>query len=77
MAPCSARDEVLAKYESHMACPSAPVPSALIMALHSSLGRQWVSPFFPAAFYFVEKFLHLKTLGILKIHLACSSKEFY
>ncbi len=77
MAPCSPRDEVHAKHESHMACPSAPMSSTSIMALHSSLGRQWVSPFFPAAFYFVEKFLHLKTLGILKIHLACSSKEFY
>jgi hypothetical protein len=32
--------------------------------------------FFLASFYFGEKLFCLKTLGILKICLTCSSKEF-
>ncbi len=72
----SPRDEVHAKHESHMARPLVPMSSTSNMALHFFLGRQWISPFFPTSFYFGEKFLCLKTLGILKICLACSSKKF-
>jgi hypothetical protein len=76
MTPYSPGDEVHAKHESHMACPLASMSLVSIMTLHSSLGRQWVSPFFPTTFYFGEKFFCLKNLGILKICLTCSSKEF-
>jgi hypothetical protein len=76
MTPYSPRVEVHAKHESQMACPLAPMSLVSIMAFHSSLGRQWVSPFVPATFYFGEKFLHLKSLGILKICLACLPKKF-
>jgi hypothetical protein len=76
MIPYNPRDEVHAKHESHMACLLASMPSVSIMALYSFLGRQWVSPFFLTTFYFGEMFFRLKNLGILKIRLACSSKEF-
>ncbi len=72
----SPRDEVLAKHESHMACPLIPMSLVSNMVFHSFRGRQWVSPFFPTTFYFGKKFLCLNTSRILKICLACSSIEF-
>jgi hypothetical protein len=59
------RDEVHVKHKSHMACLSSSMSLTFIMALHSSLEKQWVSPFFPINFLFLKKFFHLKTLGIL------------
>jgi len=56
-------DEVHVKHKSHMACLSSSMSLTFIMALHSSLEKQWVSPFFSINFLFLKKVLSFENFG--------------